>query len=107
MTVGERMKKRRIELGIRAEDIATAAGISRSTLFRYERGGSEKLPIQSLVPIASALRTTVGYLMGWESETALSAKGESGKEAAVIFESLPDSKKEEALRYLRYLSKTE
>lgn len=107
MTVGERMKKRRLELGIKAEIIAEAAGISRSTLFRWEKGGVEKLPIKNLVPIATALRTTVSYLMGWENEDALSGNGESGKEAALIFESLSASKKEEALRYLRYLSNTE
>ena len=104
MTVGDRIKARRKELGIPAAEVAEAAGISRSTLFRWERNGIEKLPMQALVPIASALRTTVGTLMGWDNKEALPVTGESGKEAALIVESLPEAKREEALRYLRYLA---
>lgn len=68
MTVGERIKKRRKELGINADAIADALGVSRSTVFRYEKGDIEKLPVDVLEPIASILRTTPAYLMGWEDD---------------------------------------
>lgn len=66
MTVGERIKMRRKELGITADDPAARIGVSRSTMFRYEKGDIEKVPGDTLVPIARALLTTPAYLMGWE-----------------------------------------
>lgn len=68
MTTGERIKARRKELGITADKVAEQIGVSRSTMFRYEKGEIEKIPINNLVPIARALHTTVGYLMGWSDE---------------------------------------
>ena len=66
MTVGERIKARRKELGISADSLALCIGVSRSTMFRYEKGDIEKVPGDTLEPIARALHTTPAYLMGWE-----------------------------------------
>ena len=38
MTTAERIKQRRKDLGLRAEDVAERIGVSRSTMFRYEIG---------------------------------------------------------------------
>jgi len=65
MTTGERIKQRRKELGISADELALLIGVSRSTMFRYEKGDIEKLPGDVLVPIANALSTTPQFLMGW------------------------------------------
>ncbi len=66
MTVGQRIKDRRKELGISADELAKRLGKDRSTVFRYEKGDIEKLPIDILEPIAAVLHTTPAYLMGWE-----------------------------------------
>lgn len=68
MTVGERIKARRKEIGISADLLADRIGVSRSTIFRYENGSIEKLPLPSLDPIARALFTSVQYLMGWTDD---------------------------------------
>ena len=68
MTIGQRIKNKRIELGLSADELAEATGKSRATIFRYENGDIASLPISVLEPIATALRTTPGYLMGWEDE---------------------------------------
>ena len=68
MTVGERIKHRRKELNMSAEKLGILMGVNKSTIFRYESGYIEKLPIDILEPIAMALRTTPAYLMGWEEE---------------------------------------
>lgn len=69
MTTGERLRARRKELGISANDIAEALGVSRATIFRYEKGDIEKLPGSILEPLSKILHTTPAYLMGWESES--------------------------------------
>lgn len=44
MTVYERIRQRRKELGLSAEDLARALGVSRATVYRYESAETEKLP---------------------------------------------------------------
>ena len=46
--------------------IAKELGKDRSTIYRYEKGDIENLPLDILEPIAKALRTTPQHLMGWE-----------------------------------------
>lgn len=66
MTIGERIKKRRIDIGLTVEDLASKLGKNRATVYRYENGDIENLPISILEPIASVLCTTPAYLMGYE-----------------------------------------
>ena len=110
MTTGERIRARRKEIGITADTLAEKIGVSRSTMFRYENGFIEKMPINNLVPIARALHTTVGYLMGWDENKNAPTSGaedECESEAMHYFENLSEDRKVEALNYLRYLSMSE
>lgn len=72
MTTAERMKLRRKELGLSAEYVADRLGCSPATVYRYEKGDIEKMPIDILNPLASILKTTVSDLMGlsvhWEDD---------------------------------------
>ena len=68
MTVGKRIKLRRKELGMSADKLGELIGKNRATVFRYENGDIERMPIDIIEPIAEALMTTPAYLMGWESE---------------------------------------
>ncbi|VTX78206.1 LexA repressor [Enterococcus hirae] len=70
MDIGERMKLRRKELNLSADIVAEKLGVSRSTIFRYEKGDIEKLPTNILDDIAEVLKTTPAFLMGWEDENA-------------------------------------
>lgn len=70
MTIYERIKNRRKELGLSASDVASALGVSRATVYRYESSYIEKLPTSALEPLAKVLRCSPGYLMGWESDTS-------------------------------------
>ena len=67
MNIGHRIKTRRKELNISAEELGKRLGKDRSTIYRYEKGDIENLPLDILEPIARALSTTPQYLMGWES----------------------------------------
>ena len=65
MTIGERIKHRRKELGLSAEDVAKKLNVDRSTVYRYESSFIEKMPTNVLEPLAKVLHTTPAYLMGW------------------------------------------
>ena len=68
MTTGERLKLRRKEIGFSAEKVADQLGVSPATIYRYEKGDIEKVPVDSLAELAKILQTTPAYLMGWESQ---------------------------------------
>jgi transcriptional regulator with XRE-family HTH domain len=108
ITTGERIRARRKEIGMTVDTLAEKVGVNRTTIIRYENGFIEKMPINTLVPIARALNTTVAYLMGWDDEKNPALEIEDGieKEAMHYFDSLPESQKLEALNYLRYLSES-
>lgn len=72
MTIGERIKQRRIELGLSVDDIAARLGKNRATIYRYENSDIENLPTTILEPLAKILDTTPAYLIGWEKELPLS-----------------------------------
>ena len=67
MEVHERIKNRRLELGLSADDVAEALNVSRATVYRYESAAIEKLPTSILGPLSQVLHCTPAYLMGWES----------------------------------------
>lgn len=66
-TVGERMRKRRLELGYSQEEVANKLGYkSRSSVNKMEC--SRNLPITKIEHIATILECSPAYLMGWEQE---------------------------------------
>lgn len=67
MNIGARIKQRRKQLKMSADELGERLGKDRSTIYRYEKGDIENLPLDILEPIAAALHTTPQYLMGWES----------------------------------------
>lgn len=71
MNTGDRIKQRRLELGLTADDLAQKIGKSRATIYRYENGDIENMPTPILEPLAKALDTTPADLMGWTSSVKL------------------------------------
>lgn len=64
MNIGSRIKRRRIELKMSADSLAKMIGKDRSTVYRYESGGIDKISAEMLEPLAEALKTTPAYLIG-------------------------------------------
>lgn len=56
-----------LEKGISYGELSERTGIPKSALQRYATGQTEKIPIDRLQKIASALDTTPEYLMGWST----------------------------------------
>ena len=66
MNIGQKIKDLRIQLGISVDELAAKLGKNRATIYRYERGDIENMPLDVLEPLSKALDTTPAYLMGWE-----------------------------------------
>ena len=88
MTIGERIKDRRKQLGLSAEDVAKILNVDRSTVYRYESSFIEKMPTTVLEPLAKALQTTPAYLMGWSGDSELHKKEDAITD---IFKRLKDN----------------
>lgn len=68
MTIGDRIKERRIKLDMTPDELADELGKSRATIYRYENGDIKNLPTTILEPLSKALHTTPAYLMGWTDD---------------------------------------
>lgn len=79
MEIGERIKNRRKQLGISAEQLAEAIGVSPATIYRYESGNIENMGIDKLTPIAKFLHTNEAFLMGWTNDPAGGLSGEKSE----------------------------
>lgn len=68
MTIGDRIKQRRMELGMSQEELAHKLGYkSRSSVNKIELGG-QNLTQKKIKKIADALDTTPDYIMGWDEQ---------------------------------------
>lgn len=103
MEVYERIKARRKELNLSADDVALALGVSRATVYRYESAEIEKLPTQIIAPLSKVLRCSPAYLMGWEDLPAESETFELSqieKELIKRFRALSSGERNMILRSL-------
>lgn len=65
MKVGDRIRAKRQDLGMSVDELAARLGKNRATVYRYEKGDIENMPVNVLEPLAEVLQTTPAYLMGW------------------------------------------
>jgi repressor LexA len=65
----EKIKTRRIELGLTLEEVGNFVGVSRGTVQRWETGNIENMRQNKIAKLAEVLRTTPSYLMGWNEFT--------------------------------------
>lgn len=79
MKFGERLKQRRLELKISADELAKRIGKNRATIYRYEKGDIENVPIDVLDPLSEALDTTPEYLLGWSDSAHLGTRIREGE----------------------------
>lgn len=69
VSIGSRIKQRRMELKMSADSLAKIIGKDRSTVYRYESGGIDKVSADILVTLSRALETTPSYLIGIDHTT--------------------------------------
>lgn len=77
MSIGDRIKQRRKELGLSADQVAEKLNVDRTTIFRYERGFINKVPADVLAELAKVLATSPLYLMGLSDESDSPANPEN------------------------------
>lgn len=67
MTVGERLKQLREQLGMSQVDFATKINVSKQTLYKYENNIITNIPSDKIESAARICNVSPAYLMGWVS----------------------------------------
>lgn len=68
MKLHERIKERRLALGMTLMDVANALGVKEATVQRYESGEIKNPKHDTVLELAKIFRCTPAYLMGWEDD---------------------------------------
>lgn len=84
MTIGQRIKQRRLELNLTVDELANKLKKNRATIYRYEKDDIKDMPTTVLEPLANALETTPAYLMGWNDPALHNISEVSSKEESII-----------------------
>lgn len=74
--VNERIKERRIILGLTLAEIADKLGVKEATVQRYESGEIKNMKHETIVELADILHCSPQYLMGW-SDNIIEPKQEN------------------------------
>lgn len=67
MTLGEKVKLKREELGLSQEELAEKMNYKSKTSIHKIEVGITDLPLSKVKELAAVLNTTPAYLMGWEN----------------------------------------
>lgn len=68
MTIGKKIKERRLELGWSQRELSDRMGYNNhSTITRIESGKVD-VPQSRIIKFSEVLGVSIGYLMGWEEE---------------------------------------
>jgi len=61
---GERLRKRRMELGLTLEEVAEAVGVSKSTVLKWETGTIEDMRVNKAAALAQVLNVSPLWVIG-------------------------------------------
>lgn len=68
MSIGDNIKKRRLELHFTLDEVAQKLNTSKQTIQRYESGVIANIPSDKIEQMAKIFGVSPAYLMGWEQE---------------------------------------
>ena len=66
MDLGDKIKARRLELGLTLEDVGNLVGVSKSTVAKWETGYIENMRRDKIALLAQALRVSPLWILGME-----------------------------------------
>ncbi|MDQ1316657.1 MAG: hypothetical protein QG588_305 [Candidatus Poribacteria bacterium] len=94
MSVGERIKNRRIELGISQTQLAKKASLTSASISQFE-SGSRKPSFDVISKLALALEVNTDYLLGnnYEKEISVTIEPEYAEMISIIKELSEENKK--------------
>jgi transcriptional regulator with XRE-family HTH domain len=68
MSIGQRIKQRRMELGWSQRDLAAKMDYNNNSTIARIESGKVDIPQSRIVKFSEVLGVSIGYLMGWEEQ---------------------------------------
>lgn len=99
-TLNERIKERRLQLGMTLLQVANALGVKEATVQRYESGEIKNIKHDTIYQLSKILQCTPAYLMGWEKKTSSFEENDEVAEFSKVFSNLTDENKKKVLELM-------
>lgn len=103
--VGENIKKLRKRLHMSQKELSKRAKVSQSGISDIENC-TRSPSIYTIRMIANALGVSQSELLGEEKETTVNDDDGLRKEVILLFDNLPEDRRQQAADFLRFLSKS-
>lgn len=87
MTMGDRIKERRLAMGFTQEELGAKLGLQKSAIAKYENGRVQNIKRSVIAKMADVLDCAPSYLMGMEDDD----KYYLNDEAAAVAQELHDN----------------
>lgn len=68
MNLGDKLKNRRLELGLTLEEVGNIVGVTKSTVRKWETGDIENMRRDKIALLSTALQVSPLYIMGVEED---------------------------------------
>lgn len=102
MGMAERIKEKRLELGLTQEELGDKLGLQKSAIAKYENGRVENIKRSVIAEMAKLFNCSPAYLMGWDDndktdndDETFVAKTDAEKRLLVMCRKVEDSSPEE------------
>lgn len=70
MTIGNRIKNLRTQIGLSQSELAEMIGTIKQTIYKYETGIITNIPSDKIEQMAKIFKVSPSYIMGWNDNTS-------------------------------------
>lgn len=74
MNTNNKLKERRLELGLTLEEVGNIVGVGKSTVRKWETGAIENMKRDKIALLAKALKVSPAFIMDWEKDFDIEIK---------------------------------
>ena len=102
--MAKKIKELRLARGLTLEQVATAVGVGKSTVRKWETGMIANMRRDKIAALAKALGVTPEYLMGWEEQKISPDKPELTEGEKILldlFNRVPEDRQQLVLQMIR------
>lgn len=109
--LNDRIKQRRLELGMTLLQLANKLNVKEATMQRYESGEIKNIKHETIVKLAEILHCSPSYLMGWQNYNYNTLLSENEERLLSIYRNLNSNgqdkllERAEELKNLGYTAK--